>query len=171
VSWNGPAYNPRTGLLYVPAVDWCATFTAFEQVRHIPGKLYMGGTTDLDPPSRSQGWITAVDAATGAVRWKYRSPRPMVAAVTTTAGGVLFSGELTGDFMVLDAATGDVLYRFNTGGPMGGGIITYAVNGKQYVAAASGSPSNFWVESPGASLESPGGKGSGAPTIVVFALR
>ena len=94
----------------------------------------------------------------------------MVAAVTTTAGDVLFSGELTGDFIALDARSGDVLYRFNTGGPMGGGIVTYAVNGKQYVAAASGSPSNFWVETPGAGLNAPGGKGSGAPTILVFAL-
>ena len=73
VQWNGPAFSPRTNLLYVPAVDWCTTFTAFEQVRHIPGKLYMGGTTSLDPPSKSQGWITAVDGATGNVRWKYRS--------------------------------------------------------------------------------------------------
>ena len=170
VEWNGPAFNPRTNLLYVPAVDWCTTFTAFEQVRHIPGKLYMGGTIDLDPPSKSQGWITAVDGATGAVRWKYRSPRPMVAAVTTTAGDVLFTGELTGDFLALDAKTGDVLYRFNTGGPMGGGIVTYAVDGRQYVAAASGSPSNFWVESPRGGLEAASGKGAGAPTIVVFAL-
>ena len=170
VSWNGPAYNPRTNLLYVPAVDWCTTFAAFEQVRHIPGKLYMGGTVSLDPPARSQGWVTAVDATTGAVRWKYRSSRPMVAAVTTTAGDVLFTGELTGDFLALDARSGDVLYRFNTGGPMGGGIVTYAVAGKQYVAAASGSPSNFWVETPAGSLDAPAGKGSGAPTIVVFTV-
>jgi alcohol dehydrogenase (cytochrome c) len=81
VEWNGPAYSPRTNLLYTPAVDWCTTFTAFEQVRYIPGKTYLGGTADLDPTSRAQGWITAVDASTGAVRWKYRSPRPMVAAV------------------------------------------------------------------------------------------
>jgi alcohol dehydrogenase (cytochrome c) len=159
VEWNGPAYNPGTNMLYVPAVDWCTTFTAFEQVRHIPGKLYMGGTTSMDPPAKAQGWITAVDAATGAVQWKYRSPRPMVAAVTTTAGNVLFSGELTGDFLTLDARTGDVLYRFNTGGPMGGGVVTYAAGGRQYVAVASGSPSNYWVD-----------RNAGSPTIVVFAL-
>lgn len=170
VEWNGPAYNPRTSLLYVPAVDWCTTFTAFEQARHIPGKLYMGGTTSMDPPARAQGWVTAIDAATGAVRWRYRSPRPMVAAVASTAGGVLFTGELTGDFLALDAGSGAVLYRFNTGGPMGGGIVTYAVAGKQYVAAASGSPSNFWVETPGGGLEAPAGRGTGAPTIVVFTL-
>ena len=170
VEWNGPAFNPRSNLLYVPAVDWCTTFAAFEQVRNIPGKLYMGGTVDLDPPAKAQGWVTAVDASTGDVRWKYRSPRPMVAAVTTTAGDVLFTGELTGDFLALDARSGDVLYRFNTGGPMGGGIVTYAVDGRQYVAAASGSPSNFWVETPGLTLNEPSGKGAGAPTIVVFAL-
>lgn len=157
--WNGPAYNPATNLLYVPAVDWCATFTAYEQVRFIPGKGYMGGRTDLDPIDKSQGWLTAIDAATGAVKWKYRSPRPLVAAVTTTAGNIVMTGELTGDFTIFDARSGAVLYRFNTGGPMGGGIVTYAVGGKQYIAAASGSPSNFWVE-----------RNPGAPTIVVFAL-
>jgi alcohol dehydrogenase (cytochrome c) len=159
VEWNGPAFNPGTNMLYTSAVDWCATFVAFEQVRHIPGKLYMGGDTSLDPPSKAQGWVTAVDASTGAVRWKYRSPRPMVAAVTTTAGNVLFAGELTGDFLALDARSGEVVYRFNTGGSMGGGIVTYAVGGRQYVAAASGSPSSFWVD-----------RNPGAPTIVVFAL-
>lgn len=159
VEWNGPAFNPGTNLLYVPAVDWCATFVAFEQVRHIPGKLYMGGDVNQDPVATAHGWVTAVDATTGAVRWKFHSPRPMVAAVTTTAGRVVFAGELTGDFVTLDAQTGDVLYRFNTGGPMGGGIATYATGGRQYVAAASGSPSSFWVD-----------QNPGSPTIFVFAL-
>ena len=159
VEWNGPAYNPGTNTLYVNAVDWCATFTAFEEVRHIPGKIYMGGTADLDPPEKSQGWLTAVDASTGSVKWKYRSSRPMLAAVTTTAGNLVFTGELGGDFLAFDARTGRELYRFNTGGSMGGGVITYAVNGKQYVAAASGNPSVFWVD-----------QFPGAPTIVVFTL-
>ena len=83
----------------------------------------------------------------------------MVAAVTTTAGNVVFTGELTGDFVTLDARTGAELYRFNTGGPMGGGVVTYAAGGRQYVAVASGSPSNYWVD-----------RNPGSPTIVVFAL-
>jgi len=157
--WNGPAYSPSTGMLYVAAVDWCATFTAYEQVRFIPGKGYMGGRTDLDPPDRAQGWLTAIDAATGAVKWKYRSARPMVAAVTTTAGNVVMTGELTGDFTILDAMNGAVVYRFNTGGPIGGGVVTYSVAGRQYVAVASGSPSNFWVD-----------RNPGAPTVLVFAI-
>ncbi len=160
VEWSDPAYHPGTNLLYVPAVDWCSTFTAFEDARYIPGKNYLGGSVDMDPPEMSQGWVTAIDASTGTVKWKYRSPRPMVASVTATAGNLLLTGELTGDFLALDARTGDVLYRFNTGGSMGGGIVTYDVGGTQYIAAASGSPSNFWVD------EFPG-----SPTIVVFKLR
>jgi alcohol dehydrogenase (cytochrome c) len=83
----------------------------------------------------------------------------MVAAVTTTAGNLVLTGELTGDFVVFDARSGDVLYRFNTGGPIGGGIVTYATGGRQYIGVASGSPSNFWTD-----------RNPGAPTIVVFAL-
>lgn len=157
VEWNGPAYNPGTNLIYVGAVDWCYTFYSVERARYIPGKLYMGGV--LQANDTSQGWITAVDAVSGKVAWKYRSTRPVVAAVTTTAGGLVSAGELTGDFVVLDARSGDVLYRFNTGGPIGGGIVSYEVKGKQYIAVTSGRPSPFWIS-----------KNSGSPTVFVFAL-
>jgi alcohol dehydrogenase (cytochrome c) len=159
VQWNGPAYNPRTNLLYVNAVDWCATFTAADTVRYVPGQLYLGGRVVADSLATARGWLTAVDATRGTVRWRYRSPLPLVAAVTTTAGGVVFTGELTGDFLVLDARSGVVRYRFNTGGPMGGGIVTYAVAGKQYVAAMSGRPASFWV-----------GPHAGSATVLVFGL-
>ena len=161
VEWNGPAYNPLTNLLYTPAVDWCTTFKLDDELRNVPGKQYMGGTVSLDPPPAGwKGWLTAVDAVTGAVRWKYKSPRPMVGAVTTTAGGVVMTGELTGDFLVFDAVTGREAYRFNTGGPIGGGIATYSLAGAQYVAVVSGSPSPYWVD-----------QNPGAPTIFVFALK
>ncbi len=159
VEWNGPSHSAVTNMLYVPAVDWCTTFTADPEPRYIPGKNYLGGTAARDPAEKSQGWLTALDATTGAVRWKYRSPRPMVAAVTSTAGGLVLTGELTGDFLALDGRNGEVLYRFNTGGSMGGGIVTYEAGGQQYIAVASGTPSAFWVD-----------RNGGAPTIVVFAL-
>src|SRR5262249_56257885 len=91
------------------------------------------------------------DAARGKVGWKYESSNPMLAAVATTSAGLIFTGEMTGDFLTLDARTGKVLYRFNTGGPMNGGVVTYAISGKQYVAAASGSASGFWSAAPASS--------------------
>jgi len=157
VEWSGPAFNPASNLIYVGAVDWCTTFYSAKTARFIPGKLYMGGTVQLD--DTSQGWLTAIDSSSGKVRWQYRSPRPMVAAVTTTSGNLVFSGELTGDFIVLDAGSGEVLYRFNTGGSIGGGIVTYEIDGLQYVGVMSGRPSGFWID-----------KNPGAPTVFLFAL-
>lgn len=157
VEWNGPALHRELNLLYVNAVDWCTTFTTADTVRHIPGRMYMGGTVKFE--AGSQGWLTAVEASTGAVKWKYQSKRPMLAAVTATKGNVVFTGELTGDFLGLDARDGKVLYRFNTGGAIGGGVVTYEEAGKQYVAVMSGRPSPFWVN-----------EIAGAPTVFLFAL-
>jgi alcohol dehydrogenase (cytochrome c) len=138
IEWDGPAYNPGTNMLYVPAVEWCGTTTeAFDQAR---------------------GFLTAIDGSTGAIKWRYESQRPMLAAVTTTSSGLVFTGELTGDFLALDAATGKVLRRYNLGGPMLGGIITYRVDDVQYVAVATGSASDLWHVEPAAA------------TVVVFAL-
>jgi len=157
VEWNGPALNREMNMLFVNAVDWCSKFTSAETVRHIPGRMYMGGTVEFE--AESQGWLTALEASTGAVKWKYRSKRPMVSAVTTTKGNVVFAGELNGDFLVLDARDGKVLYRFNTGGGIGGGVVTYKEAGKQYVAVMSGNPSPFWVSNI-----------AGAPAVFLFAL-
>ncbi|HXY30512.1 MAG TPA: PQQ-binding-like beta-propeller repeat protein [Gemmatimonadaceae bacterium] len=157
VEWNGPAYDPSGNLLFVPAVDWCATYTLADTIRLVAGQNYLGGKIALD--SVSQGWVTAIDGSTGQIKWRYRSPGPVVAAVTPTAGGVVFAGELTGDFLALDASTGAELFRFNTGGPIGGGVVSYAVKGKQYVAVMSGRPSIFWI-----------GKNPGSATAFVFAL-
>jgi alcohol dehydrogenase (cytochrome c) len=81
----------------------------------------------------------------------------MLAGVTATGGGLVLAGEMHGDFLVLDAESGDVLYRLNTGGGMGGGIVTYSLNGRQYIAATSG---------PAGMVFPP----RGSPTVVVLAL-
>ena len=157
VEWNGPALSRDLNILYVNAVDWCSKFTSEETVRHIPGRNYMGGSIEFVP--FASGWLTAIDASTGAVKWKYHSTRPLVSAVTATKGNVVFTGELNGDFIALDARDGKVLYRFNTGAAIGGGIITYELAGKQYVAVTSGKPSPFWTSD-----------ANGTPMIFLFAL-
>ncbi len=100
----------------------------------------------------------ALTPATGNVRWKYESQQPLLAAVTTTSADLVFTGELGGIFLALDAKTGEVLYRFNVGGPLNGGIITYAINGRQYVAVNSGNASGFWRAA------------RGSATVVLFAV-
>lgn len=161
VAWNGPAYHPGTGALYVNAIDWCTTAMLGAPPAWVKGEPYTGlknGSATFDPVEKAAGWTNAVDGASGKMLWRYRSPTPMLAAVTPTAGGVLFTADLNGDFLALDAASGKVLYRFNTGGAMAAGIITYEIRGRQYVAAASGNASRTtWFM-------------SGAASVFVFAL-
>ncbi len=158
MQWSLPAFNPSLNALFAASVDWCGRYKKADELRYVPGQLYMGGSYTYDPVEKSRGWLTAVDATSGAVHWKYESKRPMLAAVTTTSSELVFTGELTGQFLVLDGRDGSVLYRFNTGVPVHAGAITYAVDGKQYVAIAAGATAGFWKTPPASS------------TVIVFSL-
>ena len=108
----------------------------------------MGGTWIMDDFGDARGQVTAVDAATGAVRWRYQSQMPMLASVITTSAGLVFTGELTGDFLVLDGGDGTVLYRVDTGRSIQAGIVSYALDGRQYIAVMAGNTSSLWPTDP-----------------------
>jgi len=161
MEWNGAAFSSTTGLVYVNSVDWCVTVKLTGVGPNAPkmsASSFGGGIPVPDSMSLAHGWTTAIDPKTGKVRWKVRQPTPMLAAVTPTMGGVLFTGTMDGHFLALDAATGKTLYEHDTGGAMVGGVITYVAGGKQYVAAASGNTSFIaW-------------RVTGKPTLVIFGL-
>ena len=68
----------------------------------------------------------------------------MVAGITATACGLVFTGTLDGELVAYDAETGAVAWRNGIGKPIGGGVISYSAGGKQYVAAAAGLNSPIW---------------------------
>ena len=84
------------------------------------------------------GWLYATDADTGVWKWRLKSNYPITSGVTPTAGGLVFFGDMGGNFYALDAATGQKLWGQKIGGAIGGGVITYTVNGTQKVAVATG---------------------------------
>ena len=106
----------------------------------------------------ARGWIVSLDADIGAVRWKFETPGPMVSGIVPTAGGVIFAGDMKGNFFVLSSTDGRELYRSQTGGAMAGGVISYNRKGRQYVAAVAGNVSRltFGV--------------TGSPTLLIYAL-
>jgi hypothetical protein len=75
---------------------------------------------------------------------------PIIGAITPTAGGVVFFGDLGGNFYALDSSTGQKLFGevLGGGGGIGGGIITYTVNGVQKVAVAAGFTMVAWPAKP-----------------------
>jgi alcohol dehydrogenase (cytochrome c) len=148
--WNSPGYDPLTNLIFTGDVDWCVTvmLQTREEIAAAPlGQLWTGNKY-LDPFnqfgkfSRADGywagWVHAVDADTGVWKWRLKSNYPIFSAVTPTAGGLVFFGDLGGNFYAVDAATGQKLWGQKIGGAIGGGVITYTVNGTQKVAVATG---------------------------------
>jgi alcohol dehydrogenase (cytochrome c) len=154
--WNSPAYDPQTNLILVGEIDWCTTVNVQdpEQLRSVGvGQLWFGEAS-LNPFnaggqfSRSDGywagWVYAVDADTGVWKWRLKSNYPIVSGMTPTAGGVVYFGDVGGNFYALDAATGQKLWGQDLGGAIAGGVITYTVNGAQKVAVAAGFTSPIW---------------------------
>jgi alcohol dehydrogenase (cytochrome c) len=144
VEWNGPSYSPETDALYVNAIDWCTTVKV-APVNQLEGKngLPWTGSSELrqpfgTPDSSRRGWLTALDAEDGQIRWQYASPTPLVAGITATAGGLVFTGDLNGGVLAFDAETGRILWRSTTHQPIGGGVISYETGGRQLIAVASG---------------------------------
>lgn len=148
--WNGPAYSPEQNLVYVPEIDWCTSvkLAPISEMKGAPGKPWNGSYDSSfgkqDPVQQWRGWVTAIDADTGKVAWKYQAPTPVGAAVTATAGGLVFSADMDGNVIALDAKSGTKLWSQNTGEPVGGGIVSYEAGGRQRIAAAAGINSPIW---------------------------
>ena len=90
------------------------------------------------------GWVYAVDADTGVWKWRLKSNYPILGGMTPTAGGLVFVGDIGGNFYALDAANGEKLWGQDLGGAIGGGVITYAAGGAQKVAVAAGFTHLAW---------------------------
>jgi alcohol dehydrogenase (cytochrome c) len=92
------------GLLYANSIDWCTSVNIKppSEIKGAPGMPWSGMDHPqaafgvFDPVEKWKGWVTAIDAETGQVRWKVQTPKPLVAAITPTAGGLVFTREWTG---------------------------------------------------------------------------
>jgi len=158
VLWNGPALDPRRMTIFVGAVDMCITLRSTSGTSYVPRGLNFGGSVVPGGAGTPTGWVTAVNADNGTVRWKYHSDTPVLGGVTPTAGGIVMTGDNAGDFLVFDSDGGKLLMKQATGGAIAGGVVTYERAGRQYVAFTSGnvSPTAFGAV--------------GRPSIVVMAL-
>lgn len=158
-AWNGPAFDPGRNTVIAGAVDWCTAVTLADPAAlgRTPGGPFTGAADpgeplgQQDPADRWGGWLSAFDADTGALRWKHRSPTPLLAGVTATATGLVFTADLDGNVLALETATGKELWRGHAGQPVGAGVVTYAAGGHQLVAVAAGPLPGAWPVKAGGS--------------------
>jgi alcohol dehydrogenase (cytochrome c) len=149
-NWYPPSYSPHTGLFYIPAWEnYEARSAKYDAGEWKEGQRYTGSTPPAGltttggrasrPPAQYKkeeegfGVIRAVDPATGDKKWDFKMVNFTESGVLSTAGDLVFSGGMEGNFVALDAKTGELLWHVNLGGPNASGPISYAVDGKQYI--------------------------------------
>ena len=128
------SYSRRTGELYIPAYEGCGKVTV-DTSAHVKGK-FNGGAPGADGLITSS--VTMLDPVTGAIKKRAEFPYPNSSGMLSTAGGLVFTGMLDGTFLALDDQTLEEVWHFNVGTGFNAAPMTFAVNGKQYIAIASG---------------------------------
>jgi alcohol dehydrogenase (cytochrome c) len=148
-NWFSPSWSPRTNLFYVASWNGASALAQSYPVEFQEGRGYTGGspTTRLPGLRRPRintwteevghGEIQALDPRTGEAKWKFLMHDVTDAGVLTTGGDVLFAGNREGYFMALDARDGTFLWRALLSGQNSASPISYAVDGKQYVAISA----------------------------------
>jgi alcohol dehydrogenase (cytochrome c) len=138
-NWEPMSFSQKTGLAYANTLNFGGNYKAVPAV-YKQGDWYVG--MDLSNPwvfpQGPRGFLKAIDPMTGKSKWEVPSDMPRFSGVLSTAGGVVFSGQLTGEFEAFDADTGAKLWHFQTGSGIEGMPVTWEQDGTQYVAVSVG---------------------------------
>ncbi len=149
-NWYSPSYSPRTDLFYLPAWDAYSSIYYKWEDHYEAGRWYSGGApkSDVSPTGRAEPNVRDVDTGYSAIRaldpdtgervWEFRFDEMTESGVLTTSSDVLFAGNREGHFFALDARNGKLLWRKYLGGQVLASPMSFAVDGKQYVAVAAG---------------------------------
>ena len=144
-NFQAPSYSPLTGWFYLAFQEGGQVYTSSTQPI-TRGQQYLGrGRAAGPPPARGpnqpapNAGIRALDPETGNAMWSYKLYQGSITnGVLATGGNVLFVSERHGNVIALDAKSGKYLWHYQTGGNHQASPISYAIDGKQYVALAAG---------------------------------
>ena len=150
-NWEPMSYSPQTGLVYIPTFNLCMDIVNRTQ-DYKPGTFFLASEFELAKagPGDYMSELVAWDPIKQKKVWGNKEELPFMGGSLSTAGGLVFHGNVFGIFKALDAWTGKVLWQFSTGSGITAGPATYEVDGAQYVAVVSGrlkTPPSFlgWI--------------------------
>ncbi|MEM1261722.1 MAG: PQQ-binding-like beta-propeller repeat protein [Pseudomonadota bacterium] len=132
--WPTGSYDPRSKVMFIPSFNTCMDVAAGDQ-----DPRYQVTIKGFPMPEGKDrfGRLDAINVETGETLWKYEQPSPLY-SVLATAGELLFAGDFGRRFSAFDATTGEIIWQTVLGSPVSGFPITYAIDGEQYVAIATG---------------------------------
>jgi alcohol dehydrogenase (cytochrome c) len=143
-NWYSSAYHPKTRALYIPIHPTCVrgTFTELEQMvgnNYYANRGWQGRGSRVHPNSEGYpGHLIAMDIDSGEILWRHAMRTRPRAAALTTGGGLVLGSDTDRHLFIHDAASGTVLFQTRLPGSVQGFPITYAVNGRQYLAVPVG---------------------------------
>ena len=144
-NFQAPSYSPLTGWLYLAFSEGGQQYLSAPQ-QMTRGQQYLGRGRAAGPaPARGpnqpapNAGIKALDPETGKTVWSYPLYQgSLTNGVLATGGNLLFVSSRDGNMIALDAKTGKYLWHYQTGGNHAASPMSYAVDGKQYVALSAG---------------------------------
>jgi alcohol dehydrogenase (cytochrome c) len=150
-NWAPMSFNPTTGLLYINTLDWGMDYETLppeQAINFKPGELWFGVKFPdvFDPEQR--GYLRAVDPLTGKAKWQTPFKSPNICGTLVTEGGLVFTGQLTGEFIAVDSDTGKILWQFQTPSGVTSQPITWEKDGKQYITVGSGTGGVYALVTP-----------------------
>jgi quinohemoprotein ethanol dehydrogenase len=138
--WNSPSYNPANHFLYVCSADSDFSLlgvpAATLNSSYIAGAGFFGVT--FGGIHFYAGHVTAMDMTTNKIAWDAKWHSPCYSGTFTTAGNLIFAGQVNGEYDAFDATTGKVVWSTKLDAGVAAPGMTYSVNGKQYVAIYAG---------------------------------
>jgi alcohol dehydrogenase (cytochrome c) len=136
-NWPAGAYNPETNTMYMPLQRVCMNARSIAEEPAL-GELYaIDVEFEITPGADGAGTVYAISAESGETVWIYEQ-RASTTSLITTGGGLIFGGDANGRFRALDQESGEVLWEVNIGSQVTGFPVTFAVDGRQYVAVSTG---------------------------------
>ena len=136
-NWPAGAYSPETNAMYMPLQNTCMTARSTAEEPSMDDLYALDSSMEIAPGAENLGTVHAISAATGETLWNYGQPAAVMSLIVT-GGGLVFGGDVAGRFWALDQVTGEVLWEVDLGSQVTGYPVTYAVDGKQYVAVSTG---------------------------------
>ncbi|HVA38385.1 MAG TPA: PQQ-dependent dehydrogenase, methanol/ethanol family [Candidatus Dormibacteraeota bacterium] len=135
--WSPVSYDPTLHYVFIPTLNQPMLYKVHPAPRE-EGALWLGSAFVAAPESTQDGSVVAVDTETGDIAWEHKVDYPMIGGCASTGGGLTFTGESNGNFDAFDSKTGDLLWQFQTGAGANAAPMVYSVDGREYVAIASG---------------------------------
>ena len=137
-NWPPGSFSPQTGLFYVPLAETYAMYYTAETDPR--GAMGLGGKEEVTLGSKGSYMLAARlqdrEARAGSTGIP-ASARGSANGLLTTAGGLLFGGDVSGNLVAYDARTGQILWHAKLGG-VSNAPETYMLDGRQYLLVASG---------------------------------